>query len=209
LLETIDSTASGSYTMVGDSACNPAAPVVAVLSAAPASGTAPVAVTLNASASHPPLNGGTINGYTFNFGDGSAAVTQTSATVSHSYTKAGTYEASTTVTDTGGGTGTSSNVKISVKAATAAPTASMTATPTSGAAPLTVNFNASASKDPNSGGSITKYSFNFGDGSSPVNSSTATVSHEYTTAASHVASVTVTDKEGGTASATLTIKTTS
>jgi len=209
LLETIDSTASGSYTMVGDSACNPAAAVVAVLSAAPASGTAPVAVTLNASASHPPLNGGTINGYTFNFGDGSAAVTQSSPTVSHSYTKAGTYEASTTVTDTGGGTGTSSNVKISVKAASAAPTASMTATPTSGAAPVTVNFNASASKDPNAGGSITKYSFNFGDGSAPMNSSTPTVSHEYTTAASHVASVTVTDKEGSTATATLTIKTTS
>jgi hypothetical protein len=42
-----------------------------------------------------------------------------------------------------------------------------------------------------------------------MNSSTPTVSHEYTTAASHVASVTVTDKEGSTATATLTIKSTS
>jgi pseudomonalisin len=208
LLETISSSPSGSYTMVGNAACNPKAPVVAVLTASPGSGTAPLAVTLDASASHPPLNGGQIKQYTFNFGDGSSALTQSTPTVKHSYSAAGTYEAAATVTDSGGGTGTSSKVAITARAPTQPPVAAITATPNSGTAPLTVKFNASGSHDPNSGGSIKQYSFNFGDGSALVIQSTSTVSHSYTSAASHVASVTVTDSEDGTASATVTVKTT-
>jgi pseudomonalisin len=207
LLETIDTSPSGTYTLVGNAACNPAASVVALLAATPASGTAPLAVTLDASASHPPLNGGKIKGYTFSFGDGSAAVTQTTPTVKHSYTAAGTYKADAVVTDSGGGTGTSASVTITVKSATAAPTAAMTATPTSGTAPMKVSFNASGSHDPNSGGSIKQYSFNFGDGSAYVVQTTPTVSHTYSAAANHIASVTVTDAEGGTASASVTVKT--
>lgn len=45
------------------------------------------------------------------------------------------------------------------------PVASFTATPTSGAVPLTVQFNASASTD--TGGSIATYSWNYGDNSGP------------------------------------------
>jgi pseudomonalisin len=208
LLETIGSSPSGTYTMVGNAACNPAAPVVALLTASPGSGTAPLAVTLDASASHPPLNGGQIKQYTFNFGDGSSSVTQSTPTAKHSYTGAGTYEADATVTDSGGGTGTSPKVAITVHAPTQAPVAAMTATPNTGTAPLTVKFNASGSHDPNSGGSIKQYSFNFGDGSALVTQSTPSVSHVYSSAANHVASVTVTDIEGGTASATVTVKTT-
>jgi pseudomonalisin/xanthomonalisin len=208
LLETISSTPDGTYTMVGNVACNPAAPVVALLAASPASGTAPLAVTLDASASHPPLNGGKIKEYTFNFGDGSASVTQSTPTAKHSYSGAGTYDADAIVTDTGGGTGTSAKVAISVHAPTQPPVAAIAATPSSGTVPLTVKFNASGSHDPNSGGSIKQYSFNFGDGSALVTQSTPTVSHVYSAAANHVASVTVTDGEGGTASATVTVKTT-
>jgi pseudomonalisin len=206
LLETIDSTPSGSYTLVGNGACNPAAPVVALLAATPTSGTAPLTVTLDASASHPPLNGGTINGYTFSFGDGSAGVSQSTPTVQHSYAAAGTYQANATVTDTGGGTGTSSNVAIAVTSSVAPPTAVLKASPKSGTAPLTVEFKASDSTDPNSGGSITQYSFNFGDGSAWVVQKSPKVTHTYTSAATDVASVAVTDAEGGTASASVTVK---
>jgi PKD repeat protein len=207
LLETIDSTPSASYTLVGNAACNPAAPVVALLAATPKSGTAPLTVTLDASASHPPLNGGAINGYTFSFGDGTAAVSQSTPTVQHSYAAVGTYQANATVTDTGGGTGTSSNATIAVTAPAQAPTAALKATPASGTAPLAVEFNASDSIDPNSGGSIKQYSFNFGDGSAWVVQKTAKVKHTYTSAATSVASVTVTDAEGGTASASVKVKT--
>ncbi len=206
LLETIGATPSGTYTLVGNSGCNPAAPVVAVLTATPAGGNAPLAVTLDASGSHPPLNGGKISQYTFNFGDGSSAVTQSTPTVSHSYTTAGTYQASVKVTDTGGGTGTSANVTITVQRPTQPPVATLSATPTSGRAPLTVNFNASGSRDPNSGGAITQYTFNFGDGGAPLTQRSATVSHTYTVAATHIASVTVTDSEGGTASASVKVR---
>lgn len=206
LLETIDSTPSGTYTMVGNAACNPAAPVTALLTATPANGTAPLAVALDASASHPPLNGGQINQYTFNFGDGSPAVTQTTPTVHHTYSALGTYQAEATVTDTGGGTGTSPNVAITTHAPSQPPVAALRATPASGHVPLTVVFNAAGSRDPNSGGSITLYSFNFGDGSRLVTHSAATATHTYTSAATEVASVTVTDHEGGTASATVKVK---
>ena len=201
LLETMDSSPSGTYTLVGNAACNPAAPVTALLSAMPASGTAPLAVTLDASASHPPLNGGQINQYTFNFGDGSAAVTQSTPTVQHSYSIAGTYQANAAVSDSGGGTGTSPNATITVQAPNQPPTAKITATPNSGPAPLTVTFRAGASHDPNSGGKITKYTFNFGDGSAQVTQSKPAVNHTYTSAATDIASVIVTDSEGGTASA--------
>jgi PKD repeat protein len=72
---------------------------------------------------------------------------------------------------------------------------------------MKVSFNASGSHDPNSGGSIKQYSFNFGDGSAYVVQTTPTVSHTYSAAANHIASVTVTDAEGGTASASVTVKT--
>jgi PKD repeat protein len=201
LLETIDSSPSGTYTLVGNNACNPAARVVALLAATPASGAAPLAVTLDASASHPPLNGGQVNQYTFTFGDGSPAVTQSTPTLTHSYTGVGTYQARVKVTDTGGGTGTSPNTAITTSAPSQAPVAAIAATPMSGHVRVPVTFNASGSHDPNSGGAITEYIFNFGDGSALVTQQSPTASHAYSSVASNIASVTVLDSEGGTSSA--------
>lgn len=206
LLETVDSTPTGEYTLVGNASCNPAAPVTAILSATPTSGYAPLSVTLDASASHPPLNGGEINGYTFNFGDGSEAVTQSTPTVTHTYSSAGTYQADVTVSDTGGGTATSSNVTITVNAPAQSPTAALSASPSTGKTPLTVIFDASQSRDPNPNGSITQYTFNFADGSAPMTQSSPTATHVYTAAARYTASVTVTDSEDGTASTTVGLR---
>lgn len=75
------------------------------------------------------------------------------------------------------------------------PQASLQASPVSGVAPLAVNFDASASSDPN-GGSITRYAFDFGDGSSATQS-TPKVGHSYRQPGAYSASVTVTDSEGG------------
>lgn len=208
LLETIDSSPSGTYTMVGNAACNPAAPAVASLVATPVSGSAPLGVDLDASASHPPLNGGQITRYTFNLGDGSAAVTQSTPTLSHTYSAPGTYHAVVAVADTGGGKGSSKAVKITVKAPSQPPTAAITATPSSGRVPLNVAFDASGSHDPNTGGAITQYSFNFGDGSALVTKRAATVRHTFTSSAAHLVSVTVTDSEGDMATATVTVTTT-
>ncbi|PNV86217.1 MAG: hypothetical protein C0610_07815, partial [Desulfobacteraceae bacterium] len=133
----------------------------ASFTATPTSGDAPLAVSFNASASSDP--DGTIVSYSWNFGDGATA---TGVSRSHTYGSAGNYTATLTVTDDDGATDSSSRL-IQVTAApipNQPPNASFTASPTSGNAPLSVNFNASGSNDPD--GSIVSYSWNFGDGTS-------------------------------------------
>ena len=83
-----------------------------------------------------------------------------------------------------------------------APTASFTATPTSGTAPLTVEFNAAASTD--TGGAISTYSWNFGDGGTSASAS-PTASRTYTAAGTYTVTLTVTDNEGATGATTRTV----
>jgi PKD repeat protein len=80
------------------------------------------------------------------------------------------------------------------------PTAAISATPLSGSVPLTVNFNGSASSDPD--GTITGYAWNFGNGNT---GSGATTSHTYTTTGNYTATLTVTDNNGATASTSVSI----
>jgi PKD repeat protein len=80
------------------------------------------------------------------------------------------------------------------------PVAALSAAPTSGTAPLTVNFSAAGSTDPD--GSIVAYAWNFGDGTAGSGAST---SHTYQQAGNYVATVTVTDNTGLTASKSVTI----
>ena len=77
-------------------------PPVPRVTANPTSGAAPLPVAFDASTSSDPDGGDTIASYTFDFGDGSAAVTQAGATASHTYTSAGTYTATVTVEDNHG-----------------------------------------------------------------------------------------------------------
>lgn len=89
----------------------PNLPPTAVASATPASGTAPLTVTLSAAGSADP--DGSIVSYAWSFGDGA---TGTGASVQHLYPSAGTYTARLTVTDNRGATGTA-QVTIQVQAA--------------------------------------------------------------------------------------------
>ena len=101
-----DITANGSYTLVGNAACfcTVDQPPVASMTATPTEGAVPLAVSFNATGSSDPDVGAGdgIATYTFNFGDGSAPVTQGSPTISHTYTTASGpsgYFATLTVTD--------------------------------------------------------------------------------------------------------------
>ena len=76
------------------------------------------------------------------------------------------------------------------------PTADLTASPTSGPAPLTVNFNASGSSDPEDD-SLT-YLWDFGDGQTAA-TTTPTASHEYA-AGNYTASLSVRDSHNATSS---------
>lgn len=80
------------------------------------------------------------------------------------------------------------------------PTAEAIATPATGTVPLAVGFSASGSSSPN--GSITSYSWNFGDGTTGTG---LYVSHTYTVAGSYNAILKITDSANQTASKNLTI----
>ena len=87
-------------------------PPVAALTVTPSSGLAPLSVTANASASTD-TDPTPINNYTFNFGDGTAAVSGTVSSRTHSYTKVGTFTVTVTARDTAGLTGTATKQVIS------------------------------------------------------------------------------------------------
>jgi PKD repeat protein len=80
------------------------------------------------------------------------------------------------------------------------PVASFTASKTAGCYPLTVAFNASGSADPD--GSISSYSWNFGDSTTGTGVS---INHTYNTPGSYIATLTITDDGGATSTASRTI----
>lgn len=97
-------TPSGSYTVVGNVPCvAPNAAPTALLTGTPQSGPAPLTVNFSGAGSTDPDTGDTIASYTFDFGDGSPAVTQSSPTISHTYNgPPGQYTAQLTVADSHG-----------------------------------------------------------------------------------------------------------
>lgn len=94
----------------------------------------------------------------------------------------------------GGGGGGSNDGSPAATISNSAPTAAFTATPSSGLAPLTVQFDASGSTDRD--GTISAYSWNFGDGSAA--GSGATPTHTFQAVGSYNVTLTVTDNGGAT-----------
>ncbi|MFD1686727.1 PKD domain-containing protein [Halobellus litoreus] len=136
---------------------------------------------------------GSIDSYSWDFGDGTAA---TGATPSHTYDSSGSYTATLTVTDDDGATATSQQT-VSVSQANQGPTASVTLSPTDPEVGQTVSFDASGSSDPD--GSIASYEWNFGDGTAATG---ATPSHAYDSTGTYQVNLTVTDDDGATATDT-------
>jgi PKD repeat protein len=126
---------------------------------------------------------GTIDSYSWNFGDGSAA--GSGKTPTHTYANAGTYTVTLTVTDNGGKTATTSNVVTTVST----PNADFTSHVTK----LAVTFDGSTSSDV--GATITGYAWDFGDGATDTQ---ATTSHTYANGGTYVVKLTITDSSGNT-----------
>jgi PKD repeat protein len=84
------------------------------------------------------------------------------------------------------------------------PVALLEAEPACGMAPLTVNFDASGSQDPD--GEIVRYEFDFGEGDGWEDNGSSPVSqHEYTSADTFEVHLRVVDNQGATATYTVTI----
>ncbi len=159
------------------------------------SGIAPLTVNFDASASID--SDGTIDSYSWDFGNGE---TDTGITPSYIFNTPGVYTVSLTIMDNEGESDTTTT-NISVSAiGSQLPTAVFSATPLSGIAPLAVDFDASASTDPD--GNITAYSWDFGDGNSETG---VTTSHTFDTQGIYNVTLTVTDNNNNTASVTTTI----
>jgi len=102
VIAVIDSSTPSDYTVRTNQACSPNLAPIARLTALPLAGTAPLTVELNGSASSDPDAGDGVVEYTFDFGDGSAPVPQSSPEIEHTYTEVGNYHAFLTVKDSRG-----------------------------------------------------------------------------------------------------------
>ncbi len=169
---------------------------IAIINANPNNGTEPLVVNFNASNSSDP-DGDNLS-YTWDFGDGTTA---TGENISHTYLNTGNYNVVLVVSDGNGGIDTETTVII-VQSSTAnqLPVAVINATPIAGLSPLTVNFDANGSSDPD--GDNLSYTWDFGDGTT---SNGITIQHIYTLPGIYTATLTVSDNNGGVSTQSIVI----
>ncbi|SCL35191.1 PKD repeat-containing protein [Micromonospora rhizosphaerae] len=138
---------------------------------------------------------GTIQGYSWDFGDGATFGSDTSA-ATHTYPAAGTYTVRLEVIDDAGAF---DNVAQAVTVA-APPNAPPTASFTLACSGLSCSFDGASSAD--SDGTITTYGWTFGDGSS---GNGVNAQHVYTQSGSYPVTLTVTDNADATGADTQTV----
>jgi len=144
---------------------------------------------------------GTIVSYTWNFGDGTPTVTTGSPTISHTFTEVGSYTVRLVVTDDTGLDSAAFEVTVEVTD-NQPPTCAFTFSPTNPTLEDTVFFDASGTTDPD--GTVVRYEWNFGDGSTAV-TTTPTVSHVYTRKGTYTVTLRAFDNDGAFCSTTRTI----
>jgi PKD repeat protein len=137
---------------------------------------------------------GTIAAYAWNFGNGTSG---SGARPSATYTSVGTFTVTLTVTDDRGATNQATST-VTVTANTQPPVADAGG-PYAGSVNAAISFDGSASRDPD--GSVVSYLWNFGDGGT---ASGAAPVHVYAAAGSYAVTLTVTDNDGLSDSATTT-----
>ena len=167
----------------GGNAPPPNQPPTASFTATPAGGPPPLRVAFDASASAD--SDGSITSYQWDFGGGA---TGTGRTIEHTFSQSAAHTVSLSITDNQGGTASTSREVL----VNAPPTARISADPVGGAAPLTVNFDGSASSDDD--GAIANYAWSFAVGASGEG---AAASHTFTDPGVYAVRLSVTDDLGG------------
>jgi PKD repeat protein len=140
---------------------------------------------------------GAILSYTWDFGDGT---TDRGINVSHSYSPAGTYNVTLTVTDDDGLSDTSTYTLLIEEQVVNQPPVAVISGPTNALVGEPLTFNGSGSSD--SDGAIVDYTWAFDDGSS---ASGVNVEHTFQAIGDYLVTLTVTDDGGLTHSASLTV----
>lgn len=166
----------------------------AVITATPATGFSPMAVTFESAGSADP-EGGPLT-YLWDFADGASS---TASQPAHSFDALGQRTVTLTVTDAAGATGTAFVV---VTVQNRAPSVSAGATAASAIPGAPIQFTSAGTADPDPGGSVVSYAWSFGDGAT---ASSADPSHAYAAAGTYSAVLTATDNDGGTASAAVIV----
>jgi PKD repeat protein len=159
---------------VASDVCTASQTLRASASASPTSGAAPLTVTFTGSASggQPPYS------YAWNFGDGSAIDTRQNPT--HTYTSAGSYAVTLTVTDAASATAQDTHLTITVSSAGGCTVTCQASVPTTGSVGTAITFTATATT---SGCTVSPvYVWTFGDTSGATGQ---TVSHTYSTAGTY------------------------
>ena len=158
--------------------------VTAVINSDLQEGQAPLSVNFDATSST-----GTIETYSWTFGDGTSA---SGPTVAHTYSTSGIF---TTTLSVLGSKGLTSQASMTINVSTATPpqtypppTADISTSGSMGEVPLTVDFDGSGSTTQQP--PLISYDWSFGDGST---GSGATISHTYTTTGVYTATLTVID----------------
>jgi PKD repeat protein len=139
---------------------------------------------------------GSIVAYDWDFGDTSTA---TGPLATHAYAAAGSYLVTLTVTDNMTLTHSVNQTVAAVDAPPQLPVAALSHSPAVSLVGAVVDFDGSASYDPD--GTITSYLFDFGDGGS-ANGTAANATHAYLTFGTYTATLTVTDNSGANSTAT-------
>ena len=149
---------------------------------------------------------GKVTKYTWNFGDGTPA--QSGRSVSHAFKTMGTYEVLLTVTDEGG-TSATAGKKVSVTEPSKTPISLITSSPAAvngkitGAAPLSVNFDATKSTDTDD--DIVEYAWDF-DSDGTFDKFGPSASYVYPAQATYTATLRVTDSDNSERTAQVTVE---
>ncbi|MCF7890297.1 PKD domain-containing protein [Candidatus Bipolaricaulota bacterium] len=174
----------------------------AALEAEPREGEAPLKVSFDLSGSEDP--DGVIEEYNLEFGDDqSTSGSDILDVIEHEYKTSGEYTATLQITDDNGLSGsTSTTVTVNKPPPeNELPSASITLDSDTGTAPVTLEFSAEDSSDPD--GNIESYLWEFGDGTTSRGSQ---VSHSYEQAGTYTVKLTVTDNRDGKATAERTVE---
>ena len=155
-------------------------PPVARFNLTPNTGSAPLDVSFNASASSD--SDGTITAYNWVFNDGATGSGQTT---SHTFAKPGTYTIQLTVVDDDGAT---DSITHDLEVVNKPPVAGFSINPETGIIPVKLTFDGSPSYDPD--GKLVLYDWIFSDG---VTAQGKTIERTFTLAKTYTVKLTVTD----------------